>query len=182
MLFLSKGSIAMGGDTYEKLEPCIAKIEAKMPKNWKSVQKKADEIPEYHYEGMKYDGPKGIYLLLAGDRDVDYRWQDREGIWHKKPFAKEAVSLWIMPSKYHESWKKFFIFKGHVTAPELYRSRSARVYGGESSYREPGLPWRGFEKEFPNAYEYSGTPEHTVQSWMSWKEDIKEALDACSVR
>jgi hypothetical protein len=131
---------------------------------------------------MKYNGPKGIYLFLVGWRDVEYYWMDQNGIRHKKPYFKEALELWIMPPEYHQSWKRFFVFKGHVPAPEVYSNKSARVYGQENIYSAPILPPHKLEDDFPNVYEYYGPPKQMVKSWIFWKKDIKAALDACSAR
>ncbi|MDR1530489.1 MAG: hypothetical protein LBS40_08895 [Burkholderiales bacterium] len=169
--------IVMASDDYEKLKPFVDKIEAGIPKNWRVVEKKQGEIPEWHYENMEYSGPKGIYLYIVGDHDVDYEWKDREGVWHKKPFYKEAIRLWIMPSDYKQSWKRFFVFKGHVTPPGIYLGKQIKIYAKEDVYRDPSLPWRGLKKEFPNAFTYAGAPEHTVRSWITWKEDIKKLLE-----
>jgi hypothetical protein len=178
-LSLFTSGIAMAHDDYEKLKPLIDKIEAKMPKGWKIVEKKPSVIPEYHYEDMQYDGPKGVYLIVAGDQDYYFEWKDRSGEWHKEPSGKEAIKLWIMPAQYHESWRRFFVFKGHVRTPEVYSNQNARVYGRDSAYSDPeSLPeLERWDKEMrPYITDTKPMPEHTVRSWVNWREDIKKIL------
>jgi hypothetical protein len=172
--------IAMAGNDYEELKLFIDKIEAAMPKDWRAIERKAGQIPEWHYEGIKYDGPKGVYLLLVGDHDVDYIWKDQSNIWrNKKPFFKEAIALWVMPVEYHEGWKRFFVFKGHVTTPSIYLGKNVKVYGKEFVYPNPQS--LDIDKEFPNASFFGGVSERSVQSWVTWKEDINKALDFSSI-
>ena len=99
-------------------------------------------IPDWHYEGMKYEGPKGLFILLVGEQDVNYEWRDRDNIWHKEPILKEAISLWIMPPEYKQSWRRFFIFKGHVPTKQIYSGDNVKIYGDETTYRSPALPDR----------------------------------------
>jgi hypothetical protein len=177
--FLVTTDTAMANDDYEKLNPLIDKIEAGIPKNWRVVEKKPGVIPEYHYEGMQYDGPKGVYLIVAGDQDYYFRWKDRNGEWHQEPSGKEAIELWVMPAQYHESWRRFFVFKGHVRAPEVYSNQNARVYGYDSAYSDPERASerkRRYKEIWPYITETGGMPEHTVRSWVNWREDIKKIL------
>jgi len=167
--------IAMADDDYIRLKLFADNIKANMPNTWKVVEEKTDVIPEWHYEGLKYDGPKGLYLLLVGNHDVDFEWKDKDNIWHKEPIFKEAIALWIMPPEYHQSWKRFFIFKGHVPAEDIYSGENVKIYGDETTYRDPGLPDR-FKEVLPFASQTTGTPDHTVRSWVAWKEDIKDVL------
>jgi hypothetical protein len=169
----------MANDDDEKLKPLIERIEAGMPKGWRVIEKKPGVIPEYHYEDMQYDGPKGVYLFIAGDHDEYFGWKDRSGEWHQEPFYKEAIKLWVMPAQYHESWRRFFVFKGQVRAPEVYSNQNARVYGRDSSYADPEkLLYRKsrYEEIKKYIFDTSPMPEHTVQSWVNWREDIKKIL------
>lgn len=175
MFVLCAVSIAMAEADYERLKPFADKIEAKMPNTWRVVEKKAGVIPEWHYEGLKYDGPRGLYLLLVGDHDVNYEWKDNNNIWHKEPILKEAIALWIMPPEYHQSWKRFFIFKGHAPTERIHSGEKVKIYGNEVTYRASGLPDR-FKEVLPYASEFAGTPDHTVRSWTAWKKDISEVL------
>lgn len=169
--------VAMAGDDYGNLRLLADKITAKMPNTWRVAEEKTDVIPEWHYEGLKYDGPRGLYLLLVGDRDVDFKWKDKDNIWHKEPIFKEAIGLWIMPSEYHQSWKRFFVFKGHVPTEKIYSGEKVKIYGDETTYQDPGLPDR-FKEILPYALQTAGTPDQTVQSWIAWKEDIKSVLQS----
>ena len=39
------------------------------------------------------------------------------------------------------------------------------------------LPYQiGFKEVMQDASEFAGTPDNTVQSWTTWKEDIKDAM------
>ena len=167
--------VAMADADYEKLKHYADKIVAKMPSTWQVVEEKTGVIPSGHYDGLKYDGPRGLYLVLAGDRDATYNWKDNFGMWHKEPILKEAILLWIMPSEYHQSWKRFFVMKSRVPTGRIYSGKKVKVYGEESHYWPPGALNR-FEEIKPHISTYGGTPDHTVLSWGTWKEDIKNAL------
>lgn len=160
---------------YEQLKQFTDRILAKMPSTWRVVEEKTGVIPYGHYDGLKYEGPGGLVLVLEGDRDVTYDWKDRTGAWHKEPILKEAILLWIMPPEYHQSWKRFFIMKSRVPAERIYSGKGVKVYGKEGEYGPPSVKNR-FEEVLPYASEFGGTPDHTVLSWTTWKEDIKEAL------
>lgn len=62
--------IAMADTDYERLNYFADKIVQKMPSTWNLVQKKMDVIPDGHYDGMQYKGPKGLWITLTGDRTV----------------------------------------------------------------------------------------------------------------
>jgi hypothetical protein len=124
---------------------------------------------------LKYEGSGGLYITLVGDRDVTYNWKDWDGVWHREPILKESIQLWLMPPEYHQSWKRFFVFKSQVPAGQVYSGKNVKVYGQEGKYWPPGIPNR-FEEVLPYASEFGGTPEHTVLSWTTWKEDINKIL------
>jgi hypothetical protein len=175
-LCFSTESLASENDDYNRLNTFIAKIETAIPKNWKIVERKIGQIPEWHYDGIKYDGPRGVYLLMVGDQHVDYKWRDQANTWHNKiQFFKEAIGLWIMPAEYHESWKRFFTFKGHATTPAIYLGKDVKVYGQEVIY--PNFQSLDLKKVFPNVSFFGGAPEHSVRSWINWKNDINTALN-----
>ena len=132
----------MADTDYEKLKHHADNIVVKIPSTWKVVEEKMGVIPDWHYEGMKYEGPKGLFILLVGEQDVNYEWRDRDNIWHKEPILKEAISLWIMPPEYKQSWRRFFIFKGHVPTKQIYSGDNVKIYGDETTYRSPALPDR----------------------------------------
>ena len=101
--------VAMAESDYERLKQFADRIVAKMPSTWRVVEEKTGVIPYGHYDGLKYEGPGGLSLVLEGDRDVFLHWKDKSGIWHQESLAKESLEVWIMPSQYHQSWKRFFI-------------------------------------------------------------------------
>ncbi len=175
MFGLCAAGVAMADSDYERLKHYANKIVAKMPSTWRLVEEKTGVIPSGHYDGLKYEGPGGLYLVLAGDLDVTYNWKDKSGMWHKEPILKEAILLWIMPSEYHQSWKRFFIMKSRVPVEQIYSGKKVKVYGEEGHHWPPEASNR-FEEIKPHISTYGGTPDHTVLSWTTWQKDIKKVL------
>jgi hypothetical protein len=161
----------------ERLNRAIVRIVASMPDTWKlnAERTRADVIPDGHYDGLKYEGKGGLKVALVGTEDVTYDWRDMSGVWHREPILKEAIVLWIMPPEYSQSWKRFFVMKSRVPVPLIYSGKKVHVYGLESFQGPPGGSNR-FREVLPYASQFAATPEHTVSSWVTWKEDISKAL------
>lgn len=146
-----------------------------VPIGWKLVDSKYWVVPFGHYEDLKYDGDKGLYLLVIGDQNVVWQWKDLSGNWHKNFKVKEAVRLWIMPPDYHQSWRRFFVMKRHVPAEEIFSGKSAKIYGEEGVYWSPvALAW--YDSMVGSISASGRLPEHPVTSWRSWKKDIRQIL------
>jgi len=178
MFGLCAMGVAMADADYEKLKHYADKIVAKMPSTWRVVEEKTGVIPYGHYDGSKYEGPGGLSLVLEGDRDVFLHWKDKSGIWHQESLAKESLEVWIMPSQYHQSWKRFFIMKSPVPAERIYSSKEIKVYGYPAHYIPSLEKFEETVSSFPAVTtSWPDSPYNTgILSWTTWKEDIKKAL------
>ena len=58
---------------------------------------------------------------------------------------------------------------------KIYSGEKVKIYGDETTYYDPKLPDK-IKEVLPYASQIAGTPDHTVHSWMTWKEDIKNVL------
>lgn len=178
-------SIAMVSD-YNELEYYAKIIEDSMPDSWRLIKKITGVIPYGHYDGLEYDGSKGILLLLEGDIDVFFHWKDKNEVWHREALAKESLEIWIMPPEYRLSWKRFFVMKSPVPAKEVYSDEKIRVYGYTSHHIESLKEFNEIASSFPSITTgWPDSPYHTgVLSWVTWKEDInlimREALPPTS--
>jgi hypothetical protein len=170
----------MADADYERLKHLADEIVCKIPSNWRVVEEITGVIPYGHYDGLKYEGPGGLSFVLEGDRDVFLHWKDKSGIWHQEPLAKESLEVWIMPPGYHQSWKRFFVMKSPVPAERIYSGKEAKVYGYPTSHWASRESRERFYEIVPSLSVATGWPEsprHTgILSWVTWKEDIKEAL------
>lgn len=164
--FFAYANVVMANVPDEKLKEVADEIVATMPGTWKVIEEKIGVIPSGHHDGLKYNGPRGRYMYLAGDQDVIYRWKDRNGTWHEEPILKEAILLWIMPPEYHQSWKRFFVMKRREPVEEIYSDEIAKVYGKEASYWPPSASDRFKEIESDIAT-YGSSPSRTVSSWRN---------------
>ncbi len=178
MFGLSVFNVAMADS--ERLKHIADRIVDKMPSTWRVVEEKTGVIPYGHYDGLKYEGPGGLSLVLEGNRDIFLHWKDKSGVWHQESLAKESLEVWVMPSKYHQSWKRFFIMKSPVPAERIYSGKEVKVYGYLTA-RWPSYESRErFEEIVPSlsvATRWPDSPRHTgILSWVTWKEDIKEVL------
>lgn len=164
-----------GADDYDELRYYAEQIKENLPAGWWVVKKETGVIPSGHYDGLKYEGSGGISLYLAGTEVIDYNWKDQEGTWNGEPILKEAIILWIMPSDYRQSWKRFFVMKSQVSASQIYGSRYMRLYGEEVSYWPPEASDR-FRDILPHIAAYGGSPRGTVVSWVAWREDVTRVV------
>lgn len=168
-------------DDYESLAYCGDNITKILPSNWKLVEKKAGELPSGHYWGMKFDGPRGLLLVFEGNRDVFMHWEDKSGSGHQEALGKEALSLWIMPPEYAESWKRFFVMKRPIPAELIYSGAMTKIYGNPGHHLSPEAEKRFNEILLTNASSTSwpDSPKDTL-TWATWKEDIRMICQAKS--
>lgn len=175
---LSLHSCSVLADESMVYEATIAKIKAALPSDWSVAETKADVLPEGHYWGMEYDGRKGLELVLQGPRDVLFHWKDRNDTWHQEPVAKEALDLWLMPSSYEESWRRFFVMKRPKTAKLLFSGPMVKVYSFPSSRviaveRVDEI----FKLKLAKSTDWRDSPSNTgTLSWETWKDDLQRAL------
>ena len=104
-------------------------VKQKIPRTWKIIEEKIDVIPSGHYWGIDYSGPKGLSFILEGDLEVLLHWKDGIGEWHQSALAKESIELWVMPSDYNESWKRFFVLHRPRPAELIFSGKIVKVYG-----------------------------------------------------
>lgn len=178
LIGLFTAGVAIADTDYERLKHVADKIAAKMPSTWTIAQEKINVIPYGHYDGSNYDGPRGLSLVLEGDRNVFLHWKDKSGVWHQESLAKESLEVWIMPLKYHQSWKRFFIMKRREPAEKIYFGKEAKVYGYPAHHIESSEKFEKILSSLPAvATSWPDSPHHTGNlSWDSWKEDIKDVL------
>jgi len=179
VFMLCSVSYALAESDHEMLNVASQKILSRMPETWKLTETRNDVLPYGHYDGLKYNGPKGLMLVLVGDRDVTFDWKDKSGIWHREPINKEALELWIMPAKYHLSWKRFFVMKSPEAADCIYEGEDFKVYASVSSRRSADAPQERLEEVLPDASAIGrapDTPEKLDLTWISWQGDIRDAL------
>lgn len=69
--------VVMADSDYEGLKHISEQIVTKMPGTWRIAQEKSGVIPYGHYDGLKYEGPRGLSLVLEGGRDVCLHWKDK---------------------------------------------------------------------------------------------------------
>lgn len=170
--------VVMADNNYGSLKLVADKIVAKMPKTWRVVEEKTGVIPYGHYDGLKYEGPGGLALVLEGDRDVFLHWKDKNGAWHQKPLAKESLEVWVMPPEYHQSWKRFFIMKRLVPAEKIYHGKEVKVYGSPAHHIASLVKFDEIVSSLPVVTtSWPDSPYHTGRlSWTTWREDIKRTL------
>jgi hypothetical protein len=179
ILGLGTVSVARADADYERLRHYADKIVASMPSTWRAFEEKTGVIPYGHYDGLKYEGPGGLLLVLVGPQDMFYEWKDESGAWHEKSFTKEAIELWIMPPEYHLSWKRFFVMKSPVPADLIFSGDAVKVYGMPSRrptsqhHKQLSDDWFNYEV-LPQATTLG--PKLSPLSWTTWKGDIKEVL------
>jgi len=176
ILGFSTLGVAMADTDYERLKHIADKIVGKMPSTWRVVEEKIGTIPYGHYDGLKYEGPGGLLLVLEGDRNVYLHWKDKNGVSHQEALAKESLEVWIMPPEYHQSWKRFFIMKSLIPAEEIYSGKEAKVYAYPTHYIKSREEFEEIVASLPAVTtNWPESPNHTgVLSWLTWKEDIKE--------
>ncbi len=170
--------VAMADPDYERLKHYADKVVAKMPSTWRVVEEKTGVIPYGHYDGLKYEGPGGLLLVLIGDRDVFFDWKDKSGVWHQESLAKESLEVWIMPSEYHQSWKHFFVMKSPVPAERIYSGKEVKAYGYPTHHIASLEKFEEIVSSFSAVTtSWSDSPINTgVLSWTTWENDIKEVL------
>jgi hypothetical protein len=157
-------------------EAVIAKLETALPSGWSIVETKTDVLPEGHYWGLEYEGPKGIEVVLRGQRNVLYRWKDQSGSWHEEPLAKEALRLSLMPVTYDESWRRFFVMKRPKTAKLLFSGKALKVYSHPSLWTPNRARFDEILK-VATSVGWQDSPSRTDSlSWKTWKSDLERAL------
>ena len=153
-----------------------AKIEGALPKSWIVVERRPDTLPQGHYWGQEYSGIRGDEILIQGGADVHVSWRDTKGEWHTEAVGREALKLYVMPSSYRESLRRFFIPKRPAAASLLFEGQTFKVYAYPS--------FRILEKErldwivkHGNAIRWPDSPEnnHTL-SWRNWADEIPQML------
>jgi len=151
----------------------IGKIKTVLPSDWSVAETKEDALPRGHYWGLKYEGPKGLEVVLQGRSDVLFHWKDRDDTWHREPVAKEALRLWLMPSVYEESWRRFFVMKRPKTAKLLFSGPEVKAYSHLSSRI---IAVERFD-EIVKAAKSTGWPDSPSNtgaiSWKTWEEDLR---------
>ena len=161
---------------FNLLEAFARRIDNSLPASWHIAEKKTGLIPAGHYDGLEYKGPTGGSLILTGQNKVNYNWKDKDGAWHEDPVLVEAVQLWLMPPDYRLSWKRFFVMKKQMPAEEICSGDKVKIYGQEGVHKLPEFQTYFAEIEARIAAT-QGTPDHTVSSWKTWKQDITKACD-----
>jgi hypothetical protein len=153
-----------------------------VPHNWNVVQKSQGEIPEGHYWCIEYKGQRGELIVLEGPQEVMCRWTDREdGHQHREPLAEEVLKLWIMPSGYSDSWKRFFNPHRPVRAIRIYSGAAGKLYA-KPSHRITDKRAR-FDEILGQA-SMTGWPDSPGNggslSWATWKKDLARAVEAAA--
>lgn len=183
MFGLCVGGIAMADADCERLKYYADRIVTKMPSTWRVFEKKKGVIPFGHYDGLKYEGPGGLLLVLVGPQDMFFKWKDKSGVWRQKSFQKEAIELWIMPPEYHLSWKRFFVMKSLVPADRIFSSDAVKVYGRPSRRYTSQHHKQLFDEYYKEILPRATTlgPKLSPLSWITWEEDIKEVLQGAEL-
>lgn len=178
MFYLCAMGVTMADADYERLRHYADKVVASMPSSWRVVEEKTGVIPYGHYDGLKYEGPEGLLLVLVGPQDMFFEWKDEGGVWHQNSFHKEAIELWIMPPEYHLSWKRFFIMKSPVPADLVFSGNAVKVYGIPSRRPASHHHKQLFDDWFKEILLQATTlgPKLSPLFWTTWKEDIKKVL------
>jgi hypothetical protein len=170
--------VVMADTDYGSLKRISDKVVANMPNTWRVVEQKTGVIPYGHYDGLKYEGPGGLALVLEGGRIVFFHWKDKNGTWHREPLAKESLEIWIMPPEYHQSWKRFFVMKSPVPAEMIYEGKAAKVYAYPTHHIASIEKFDEIVSSLPTVTtSWPDSPYHTGRlSWTTWREDISRAL------
>lgn len=154
-----------------------AQIEGALPKSWIVVERRPDALPQGHYWGQEYSGIRGDKIIIQGGTDVHVAWRDTLHKWHTEAVGKEVLKLYVMPSSYRESMRRFFIPKRPVTASLLFEGQTFKVYAHPS--------FRILEKERfdwimknSTAIRWPDSPENThTLSWENWADEIPQVLN-----
>jgi hypothetical protein len=151
-------------------------IQAALPAQWKIVEIKSDEIPWGHYWSTEYKGKKGQMIIIEGPSEISCNVRDNAGKWNTVHVAKETIELWIMPSNYNDTWKRFLDPHRPIPAEEIFKSKIGKVYG-KTAHRLKDE--KQFKELLKNITEISwpDSPHNTGRvSWLSWQEEIKRKL------
>lgn len=154
----------------------VEKIRSVLPEKWSIVEARADALPEGHYWGMQYDGPKGFEVVIQGPRDVAFDWKDQQGAWHQEPVAKEALRLWLMPAEYRESWRRFFVMKRPKSVKLLRNAQNVRVYAEPSSRTVDTARVEQIVREAVSTAWRDRPDSADDLTWKSWSTDLDRAL------
>ena len=149
-------------------------IQAVVPPEWSVVGLNRGALPDGHYWGEDYVGERGAELVLQGPTPVYFVWQDRDGVLHRDALAREALSLYVMPSTYRQD---SFKFKGPIPARLLWEGRSAKIYAMPSSRILDSRAYDDLVK-VAQSTDWPESPRRTGQlSWAGWKRDVKRLIE-----
>ena len=173
LVFINKG-YAIDLNSYNKLKIYSNKIISQLSSDWKIIEEKKDVIPFGHYVEPNSQVNLGIEFKVISNKDVFLHWEDKKYVLNKTALAKESLQIWIMPKKYHQSWKRFFIMKKPIPAREIYSNSMIQVYAYTSHYiaskeKFYNLPW--------TSTAWPDSPHQTGElSWTNWENDIVNIL------
>lgn len=145
-----------------------------VPAEWTIVEKNEDVIPYGHYAGDTIN--KGISILLKGNKDVYVHWKDKLSVTHKEAVAKESVEIWIMPSDYRQSLKRFFIIKRKDPAEFLFSNDDIQVYARISHVLTNKERFNEI-LSMSSTINWPSSPYNTkLVSWKGWRGEISRIL------
>jgi hypothetical protein len=151
-------------------------IQAVLPSQWKIVEIKKDELPWGHYWSTEYNGKKGQMIIIEGPSEVSCNIRDNAGKWKTLPVAKETIELWIMPSNYTDTWKRFFDPHRPVPAKEIFESKTGKVYGQTAHRLKDEKQFKELLKTVTEISWPDSPYNNGMVSWKSWQEEIKKKL------
>lgn len=160
-------------DENNECQKTIDALIQSIPDGWSYIDTEVNASPYGHEEE---NALRGFKITLAGDRNVVFSWKDDAEQWHQEPLATEALELWIIPSQYRRSWRRFFTMKAPEPASLIYENDHIKVYG------LPTARWRSQEAQirFNELVPSQVIETHWIESpritkklsWASWKEDV----------
>ena len=160
----------MDSDSFKK---SISRV---LPDGWIIAETLIDVLPDGHYWGMNYKGSKGVALILMGNNDVYLDWLDNGDVLNTSPVAKESICLWIMPSSYKLSWKRFFVVHRPQSAKLICSTPDIKVYG---SVGHRVVDMAEFSEILSKSKEtnWAKSPANNGKlSWRDWKSTIEKAF------
>ncbi len=156
----------------------LSRFEKSLPDGWKVVKKQIDSIPYGHHFCDKYEGEKGIKLVITGPTLIDVVWTSESGETFKEPVAAESLDIWFMPGDYHNNKWAWLCFHRPLQPLEILRNQSFSIFGRPGHHLISELKWHELlTKVKAISWPESPAENHSKISWTNWVDDIRRSLE-----
>jgi len=114
------------------IDRAVEAIANALPVGWRITQRKAEQIPWGHHWCEKYEGVKGLELEIKGVRKIRTQFRGKDGIWRAVPVGTEALTVWVMPADYSDSFWAWTCFHAPIQPTSVAKASGVRVWARPS--------------------------------------------------